>query len=979
MKNRYKNLIRCSTVMLLLFFGRVVHAQTPFTCTDAVSYQIIGNPSALYTVDLRTGAKTLLHSAATLGNRNLTGLGYNVNDNFLYASVSGTDDIVKIGSDGVVELIDVFGLLPQAYTSGDVSPNGTLFLYVASSTTMQLVNLATLSVSNIILNAGANAQDISISPDGTRIYGISAGNGNLVSWPINGGPMTNTDVGITAVSASSFMDSTGDLFIISDGSSSVYEVSGPSFPNENSLTRITPNLGTAITNTDGARCVTSLATTQPAFSCTPNQAFVSTSGVLPVNNCDEVGTTQSQLLEYSLATGTVTNTSNPLIQAFGTLRGSINNLGYNPVDNFLWAYRTGTNQLVRIGQDRTVDFFAIPGISNNCNYPGAGNTDNTFFFSGDIDDNGVMYLLNGILGDRFVRVDLNPSSPTYLTKLSDVVLTPFSPSSGMSSIQDLAFNPIDGFLYTISANNNLIRINPASGLVTNVGAVTGIPSTGSGYVVAYFDNAGTLYVQRANNTDIVKVPNVANDAVAGSIYGNGASFSGGDGARCAKSAVAPVLYSLSGNVFDDGNGLNDVGGALVNTSGAGAYNPLNGESNLGVPLYVTLVTSNGDAIATVPVTSTGTYTFNDLAPDSYSTVLSTDPNGTTAGNSPLPSGWVYTGEQVGTVAGGTDGTVNGIVSGISLTNANITNANFGIDKKPVVNNGTDTTRINPGGTTTSPVSGSLFTGTDLEDVSYPNNLSGRIVNLEPGTNGDVYYNGVKVVVADAPIANFDPELVTVDPQGTSNQDIITVTFTYTVDDNAGISSDPKTIQVPFTADPLPVTLTSFNASTVEDHTARLDWTTSFETNSEKFEVEHSRDGKVWNKLTEIAALGESSNSKSYQYEHLTPAFGENLYRLKMVDFDGTFAYSRIRSLYFDQGASIQIFPNPVSSTLFMNVDKDVQIKEIVIRNNTGQTLLKYDSMPTNGISVRHLPAGLYMMTTTDLDGSVSTYKVIVNR
>jgi hypothetical protein len=980
---------------VFLLSGNRIFAQTPFSCTDGVSYQLRGNPSALFSVNLRTGAAASLFNAVALGNRNLTGLGYNINDNFLYASISGTNDIVRIASDGTVTQINVPGLPALAYTAGDVAPDGTLYLYVASSTTIQKVNLSTLAVSSITLTTAANLQDISINAAGTRIYGISANNGDLISYAITGGDLTQTAVGITATSVSTFMDATGDLFMITDGSSSVYEVSGPSFPNANSLSRVTPSLGVGITNTDGARCVTSMATTQPTFSCTPNQAFVSTTTKVITSNDCSFTQGQSTLLEYNLSSGSIVATSGQLIQTFGTERTAINNMGYNVTDGYLWAYRHGTNQLVRIGSDRSVDFFAIPGISNNCLYPETG-VDNTIFFSGDINAAGIMYLLNGQIGDRFTRVDLNPLSATYLTKLSDVVLTPISPGAGtLSAIADIAFNPIDGNLYTVSTNNSLIRINPTSGLVTNLGAVTGIgAASGNNYVVAYFDNSGALYVQQATITNIVKIPNVSAGNVAGSMAGNGASFSGGDGARCPFSPIAPLLYSLSGNIFNDGNGLNDVGGALVNTSGTGALNPLNGATSLGTQLYVTLVNSDGNDLATIPVSTTGTYTFPNIAPGTYSIVLSSNPDGTTFANAPLATDWASTGEQLGLIPGGTDGIPNGIVAAISVTNSDVINANFGINKKPTGVPGIDASRVNPGGTTLSPVTSTMFQGSDFEDGSYTtptnpanNNLKGRIVNLEPGTGGDLYYNGTLVTAGDPPIINFDPTLVYIDPAGTSNQDLVTVTFTYAVADDAGFFSDPKLLNVPFTT-VLPVTLISFTVK-IEGGMAELNWATTEETNSEKFELEHSVNGKIWRLIATIAAKGESKTLVSYNFTDVKPANGLNYYRLKMVDRaadrkDGTFAYSTIRSVRFSNSDQMAyVYPNPTSDIIQLGHTDLSKISKVELINTKGVIVYKSHPLDSpvshNGISVNGFDNGAYILKVIFKDGSNYTHKVVINK
>jgi hypothetical protein len=983
-----KNLLQMLVLAVLLFCGTGVIAQTPFSCTDGASYQLRGNPSALFTVNLRTGAATSLFNAATLGTRNLTGLGYNVADNFLYASVSGTNDIVRIGSDGTVTEIDVPSLTPAAYSAGDVTVIAGvpyLYLYVASATTMQIVNLNTLEVSSIILTQGANLADIAINAAGTVIYGISSNTGVLVTWPITGGAPTISQVGNAngAFIASTFLDSTGDLFLISDGSASVYEVSGPAFPNENSISRVTPNFGTPITNTDGARCVNSLATTQqPAFDCLPNQAFISTQNTLLSGDCSDAAGA-STLLEYDLGSASIVNRSGQLIQSYQAPRTTINNLAYNRTDNYLWAYRFGTNQLVRIGSDRTVDFFAIPGLSNNCGSTGTIN--NNKFFSGDINADGVMHLLHGTQGDRIVRVDLNPSSPTYLTRLADVPLSLNPGNNTTADFQDMAFNPVDNLLYTVTSAGKLLRIDPVSGIVTDLGTVTGFPVPVAGFVVAYFDNSASLYVQAgSNNTNIYKIPNVANGNLVGSRFGSGASFVGGDGARCPLTAIAPELFTLSGNVFDDGNGLNDASGALVNTSGIGALNPVDGAVSLGTQLYVTLINADGNVLATVPVSSTGTYTFPDLAPGTYSTVLSTNSSGSTAANSPLPTDWDNTGEQLGFTPGATDGTVDGILTGIAITNANVINANFGINKKPLVVEGIDSSRPNPGGTIISPVTSTRFQGSDLEDGSYTtpadaanNNLKGRTVDLEPGANGDTYYNGVLVTSGDAPITSFDPALVSVDPAGTSNQDVVTTTFTYTVTDDAGVVSDPKTIQVPFTANPLPVTLISFNA-TKEGSSVNLTWATTEETNSDRFEIEFGTDGKVWNKIGTVASAGESRGLAEYSYQHNQPVAGQNLYRLKMVDKDLTFAYSAIRNVSLEGLIKNAVYPNPVTNGKLQLTDW-TNVKALELYNQQGRKLQTFKPSDQDKMDVSKLADGLYVIKVIRANGTAESQSIIISR
>lgn len=535
-------------VMLLTsaVFQRTL-AQTPFTCSDGVSYRLQGNPSELYTVNLRTGVATLLFNAAALGNRNLQALGYNPQDNFLYASVNNTNDILKIGASGAPTLIDVPGLPAAAYEAGDVAPDGTYYLYVPSATTFRKVNLSTLAVSSITVDFGASLPDFAISPDGSVLYGVST-TGSLIRYPTAGGNQAVVSFGLAATTTAAFADKTGDLFVTTNGSSTVYEISGASFANANSGSQIAVQT-TSITNTDGARCVNSSAiAAPPTFPCSPDKAFLSTSTQNLGSTC-VITQGNSTLIELDLSTGATIATSGQLIRDWpGTTsdataeRTSINNMGFNPKDNYLWAYRFGTNQLIRIGSDRTVDYFAINGLSNSCTNSTTP-TNNNVFYAGDINSAGVMYLLNGDAGDRLIRVDLDPASPTYLTKLSDVVLSR-SPSAGtLNSVADMAFNPIDNQLYLVTAQNELVRIDPTTGTVTTVGTVTGAGSTGTNYVAAYFDNTGAIYFRQGTTSGIIyRITNVAGGNTAAINFSTvTGSTTAGDGARCANSSINPPL------------------------------------------------------------------------------------------------------------------------------------------------------------------------------------------------------------------------------------------------------------------------------------------------------------------------------------------------------------------------------------------------------------------------------------------------------
>ena len=93
--------------------------------------------------------------------------------------------------------------------------------------------------------------------------------------------------------------------------------------------------------------------------------------------------------------------------------------------------------------------------------------------------------------------------------------------------------------------------------------------------------------------------------------------------------------------------------------------------------------------------------------------------------------------------------------------------------------------------------------------------------------------------------------------------------------------------------PLPVELLSFTASLIENKIVSLDWVTSTEYNSDKFIIERSIDGINWEFLAEKKAAGRSQQPIQYQGFDNSPYLGINYYRLRQVDLDGSFTYSKI--------------------------------------------------------------------------------------
>lgn len=187
----------------------------------------------------------------------------------------------------------------------------------------------------------------------------------------------------------------------------------------------------------------------------------------------------------------------------------------------------------------------------------------------------------------------------------------------------------------------------------------------------------------------------------------------------------------------------------------------------------------------------------------------------------------------------------------------------------------------------------------------------------------------------------------------------------------------------YASNPLPVTLASFSAKAKESENTKLvtiEWTTTMETNTDRFEIEKSVDAKNWNVIGNEAAAKESDKLKNYYFNDLKPAGGKSYYRLKMVDLDGSFAYSRIVGIQLkSNNGLVSLYPNPVADKLFVTTVDGEILKGVSVFNSVGQVILKSEAaFSDKSIDVRNLANGMYFVQIAHNDGTFYTHKLIIN-
>ncbi|MCT4582633.1 MAG: T9SS type A sorting domain-containing protein [Flavobacteriales bacterium] len=143
--------------------------------------------------------------------------------------------------------------------------------------------------------------------------------------------------------------------------------------------------------------------------------------------------------------------------------------------------------------------------------------------------------------------------------------------------------------------------------------------------------------------------------------------------------------------------------------------------------------------------------------------------------------------------------------------------------------------------------------------------------------------------------------------------------------------------------PLPVEILDFYATKTKKEVL-LNWTTSSEINSSHFEIERAGNDLVFDFLEETSAAGNSSEELHYSLTDFNPIKGLSYYRLKQVDLDGSFVYSKIIAVNFKHkkaAPSLIIYPNPAETKTTIQFNSfDDELIELSVYDISGLTLVK---------------------------------------
>lgn len=173
--------------------------------------------------------------------------------------------------------------------------------------------------------------------------------------------------------------------------------------------------------------------------------------------------------------------------------------------------------------------------------------------------------------------------------------------------------------------------------------------------------------------------------------------------------------------------------------------------------------------------------------------------------------------------------------------------------------------------------------------------------------------------------------------------------------------------------PTPVQLASFTGKYVSGKSL-LDWQTSQEINSDRFDIFRSTDGNDFIQIGSIKSTGNSNTIKNYNFQDQISGHAGNAvyYKLKQVDIDGKATFSSIVKLNLAANTGFDVYPNPFANnfTLSFKASK-ISSATLRIRNSSGNLVYSKQVNVTRGnnaLVMNNLPtlaSGVYYITVNN--------------
>ncbi|HNR15766.1 MAG TPA: T9SS type A sorting domain-containing protein [Chitinophagaceae bacterium] len=557
-------------------------------------------------------------------------------------------------------------------------------------------------------------------------------------------------------------------------------------------------------------------------------------------------------------------------------------------------------------------FFIIAG-STDCLEIDVNWTSNTAFVD-------VVYNFSQpVYGITFRVGDIDKNSPTTNTYFDRVTISGLNNGATILPQSITELNP-SGYL-TIAGN--VVYANTTSGAGGNAATNTTALSTQQASVEVSFGSRGLTQLTLRYDNQTGAQANPALQAIA----------------------IGNLTFSkivLSGTVWNDVN--NSANGTFTNIFTSGETG-----TNTGSPIYANLVDNAGNVVNTALVAADGTYSLTaPLNTTGLTLRLSTVQGvvGSPAPSNNITAGWTNT-SPLQTAA-------------FNTTTSDIAGNDFGIEALPETAINTQPTTPNPGGFTNvvipsaafqnstggNPNTGDLTPGSvsQMRITAFPSNANTITIN------GTTYINGGTCPPATTcitwPVAGITVAYnngsgiavpVSIDPQDGN----VAVVLPIAAIDNAGKEDpSPGSITLNFTST-LPVKILDFSA-TKTGNDVKLSWVVENQENLREYRLEASNTGREpFNLIVTLSSNNQTSGAYTYTDFNVAVRGTTMYYRLKAIDNDNSYSYSKIILVNFVKGIALAIRPTIVHPGELLTVSivgENAEYFTVNMLNMTGQLI-----------------------------------------
>jgi hypothetical protein len=183
---------------------------------------------------------------------------------------------------------------------------------------------------------------------------------------------------------------------------------------------------------------------------------------------------------------------------------------------------------------------------------------------------------------------------------------------------------------------------------------------------------------------------------------------------------------------------------------------------------------------------------------------------------------------------------------------------------------------------------------------------------------------------------------------------------------------------------LPVTLTSWSATTLSDQQTLLKWTATNATNFDHYVIQRSTDGQTFQDAGKIVTSIASGTTQDYSFTDVFKYDGTIYYRLEMVDADGNINYSNIISIVRQGSKTARIYPTIVeNNSLFVEAPIAIRQARLELFDMNGRKLQEKDWSTLEGrtqVTIGNggtLPAGAYLARLSDGQSTLAKQIILV--